>query len=726
MSVTAEELEIIVRGNVQDAINKLEQLRSKMNEQLTKVNQKIQPSMQQASKAVSDYASNSVSKMSIINREIDLQQQKVKSLQKEMKKYNGYQSAKKQIASGKLDAQQYMEQYNKALKLKESKNVSEQLGKAQLQLDKLKLRAQNTAESMNKTLKPAIEKTSNQIGQKMAESTTKASSGLSKLAKRFKTLISVMIIRKIIQSAIQGFQDLAKYSSTFNKSMSEMKSSTLYLRNSLSSAIAPIIESIAPTIVKIADAIANAVNTLAMWNTALFTNSKTYVRAKKSATNYAEAVSKVKNQLAGFDELNVLNEQDGTGIQAGDMFETFNIPDEVIEKAGKLKEIWETLKPILLALGGALVAGKIANDIEKIGEWINKLTGAKNATKGLTNAMKDKNSVLGDQTEETIAEKIALKNLVPSLLGAGAGVWALSKAFQNLDFTPALEQLGLGKQLVPEFAKEINTASESVKNAVKGMEIGTELALENMNKEFKNSTVSVSDSLTELNNNTQENSKSIKENVLKNFRSIGSGIFLYVANGVYKASKSFADFVSTTSKSTVSWGENIVRNVGETMKGWYENFVSALADAWEQWVSFCEATGNAISKWFNANKSWVIPVTIGLTAVAGIALAPVTGGLSLLPALATGGVLTKDTIFRGGEYAGASQNPEIVSPQSLMYETNIKANIPVMNAIEDMSDRVVEALQGLGVYAEFDYSKLRVGLNNANKVAGNKLYGGAY
>lgn len=46
-----------------------------------------------------------------------------------------------------------------------------------------------------------------------------------------------------------------------------------------------------------------------------------------------------------------------------------------------------------------------------------------------------------------------------------------------------------------------------------------------------------------------------------------------------------------------------------------------------------------------------------------------------------------------------------------------------MNAIEEMGDKLVTALNSIGVYAEFDYSKLKVGLDNENYRVGGKLYG---
>lgn len=44
-----------------------------------------------------------------------------------------------------------------------------------------------------------------------------------------------------------------------------------------------------------------------------------------------------------------------------------------------------------------------------------------------------------------------------------------------------------------------------------------------------------------------------------------------------------------------------------------------------------------------------------------------------IPRLAKGGVLYDDTIVRVGEYSNASSNPEIVSPQSIMYDTMRRA-----------------------------------------------------
>ncbi len=48
-------------------------------------------------------------------------------------------------------------------------------------------------------------------------------------------------------------------------------------------------------------------------------------------------------------------------------------------------------------------------------------------------------------------------------------------------------------------------------------------------------------------------------------------------------------------------------------------------------------------------------------------------GYLSLPRLAKGGVLYEETAFIGGEYQGASNNPEIVTPQNIMYDTMRRA-----------------------------------------------------
>lgn len=62
--------------------------------------------------------------------------------------------------------------------------------------------------------------------------------------------------------------------------------------------------------------------------------------------------------------------------------------------------------------------------------------------------------------------------------------------------------------------------------------------------------------------------------------------------------------------------------------------------------------------------------------------------------MAKGGVLTAPTAAVMGEYAGARNNPEIVTPQGIMYETMQKANGDMVSAFADMTRQVIAAIEG--------------------------------
>ena len=63
-----------------------------------------------------------------------------------------------------------------------------------------------------------------------------------------------------------------------------------------------------------------------------------------------------------------------------------------------------------------------------------------------------------------------------------------------------------------------------------------------------------------------------------------------------------------------------------------------------------------------------------------------------IPTLAKGGVLTSPTLAMVGEYAGASNNPEIVTPQSILKETIDASNGEVVSALYQMAQLLIAAI----------------------------------
>lgn len=68
------------------------------------------------------------------------------------------------------------------------------------------------------------------------------------------------------------------------------------------------------------------------------------------------------------------------------------------------------------------------------------------------------------------------------------------------------------------------------------------------------------------------------------------------------------------------------------------------------------------------------------------------GGGSSVPAMASGGVVRSPRIVQVGEYPGASSNPEIITPQNIMYDTVVEANEGLITAFLTAADRIVEAI----------------------------------
>ena len=65
---------------------------------------------------------------------------------------------------------------------------------------------------------------------------------------------------------------------------------------------------------------------------------------------------------------------------------------------------------------------------------------------------------------------------------------------------------------------------------------------------------------------------------------------------------------------------------------------------------------------------------------------------SFIPRLASGGVITSETMAVMGEYPGARSNPEIVSPQNILRETIDASNSEMVGAFAQMTNQIITAI----------------------------------
>lgn len=176
----------------------------------------------------------------------------------------------------------------------------------------------------------------------------------------FSTVFSAL---SAINNAIkEGSNNLVQYSSDYNKSISGIVTSLLYLKNAWAAAFAPIVNAVAPYISKFIDMLAGAMNMVGQFTAAL-TGKGTVVQAKKAWKDYAASLDTTKNSAKdasdalkdlmnytlGIDELNVIQPSSSGSSGSGssgstatpspsDMFETIEVSNSMNQLADKFKE----------------------------------------------------------------------------------------------------------------------------------------------------------------------------------------------------------------------------------------------------------------------------------------------------------------------------------------------------------------------------------------------------
>lgn len=210
---------------------------------------------------------------------------------------------------------------------------------------------------------------------------------VGKLGKKINGLGSIikrMAIRKLIMGMFtgvkEGLNNLAQYSSTVNAHISTLKSALTKLKNSLATAFAPVLTIITPALATLINYLSAAITYVGKFIAAL-TGAKTFTKATAVQEDYAEslgntgaAAEKAKNQLAGFDELNVLSDSSsrsgggGTGgVSPSEMFEEVPIESSITDFVDRLKAAF---KDGDYGEIGRIIGNGINTALQKINDFI--------------------------------------------------------------------------------------------------------------------------------------------------------------------------------------------------------------------------------------------------------------------------------------------------------------------------------------------------------------------
>lgn len=171
-----------------------------------------------------------------------------------------------------------------------------------------------------------------------------------------KRIVIYRAIRFALKAITQGFQEGRQNAyqwsvitgNQFARSMDMMATSALYLKNSLGAMTMPLTNYLAPILDRLIDQFVELINIVNRF-IATITGASSWVKALKYPAEYMEQASgsakELKNQLLGFDDLNILNAPRGSGsASAMDYSNMFQKIELEASKVNFTKSIMEAIK----------------------------------------------------------------------------------------------------------------------------------------------------------------------------------------------------------------------------------------------------------------------------------------------------------------------------------------------------------------------------------------------
>lgn len=370
--------------------------------------------------------------------------------------------------------------------------------------------ANNTAKKFGTTLKNVF-KSAEKTGSKFFNMLKKLNSRLKSTGKSGRsmgqflkeafrgTLVyggMFMALSAVMNSVTEGFQNMALGSERFNKTMSSLTTSMLYMRNSLASAVAPALNALAPVVERLADGFAKLTDKVGMFMARLL-GQGTYTKALKTQVDYAASLDKtsssadkatasaekLKKTVSGFDELNLIK------TQADDTSSSTSSSDKYEKPTGNFIDV-----PAISSFGDALREAFNADEFEKIGSlfaekvngFINKLNyidwaGVQNKINtGITNIATSFNSFINQVQWEDLGTNIgngintiisAIDTIFTGFDWAGSGQ-ALANLINGIFNSVQWEDIG------KTFSDGVHSIASFLINAIEGTDwknVGTSL-----------------------------------------------------------------------------------------------------------------------------------------------------------------------------------------------------------------------------------------------------------
>lgn len=259
-----------------------------------------------------------------------------------------------------------------------------------------------------------------------------------------------------------------------------------------------------------------------------------------------------------------------------------------------------------------------------------------------------------------------------------------------------------------------------------GTAISTTL-LANYNEALAKIGINTNSTITATQSNWQTWGASLGGIAIETAKSFASNI----AEGFRVTAQNAVNFANGHLESLKSWGSGVLVTAAETSRGFVNNMVSGFSTVWNNFNNLMTGMGEKVSGWYQENKKLVLTTAIigGAVLAAGALVlaapaiipyaAPALGGLAAIPAFAKGGVTSSPTLAMFGEYPGARSNPEITTPQNIMYDTVTEATsigfIAVVEAVQRL-ERTLKEKNMTAVIGKDDIGKTAIEFINEQTI----------
>lgn len=307
---------------------------------------------------------------------------------------------------------------------------------------------------------------------------------------------------------------------------------------------------------------------------------------------------------------------------------------------------------------------------------------ANNLKKAAKHAKELKRTLMGIDELSRLAEKAIASAVASPSGGSGDSTIIMpsvsegdSAGFNGLISNETMEKIA-------KFQEKVNGIKEKLHGAYLILKGVTELVFGNPIKGLKD----IKDGILLLLPNVDK----LKEkwaNLKKNVKDITANIRAKIATKWADLKEKWANITTRIKSKTAEMKAKVGTKWGDLKERW-NNLLAKFKDKTvEIKMKFGVAVAD-IKQWLNDHLFYKLNQKL--------ANAPLVGDFFYKHPiwLAKGGVLTAPTPAIMGEYAGARSNPEIATPQSLMYETMQKANGDLVSAFATMTRDVISAIEG--------------------------------